>query len=138
MTTSFLKYYLDHILILWSDAIMRTNEIRSSMSSLTRRSMMTATTTTGFLTFCGLPSPANAAPADRISRTAESIHQEPVFRATRERVYQALTDGSRFAQVVQESAAVKSGMKLGNKPVEISKQVGGTFTLYGGHIIGRH
>lgn len=29
-------------------------------------------------------------------------------------------------------------MALGKKPTEISRQAGGAFTLFGGHIVGRH
>ena len=39
---------------------------------------------------------------------------------------------------MQLSAATQSGMSLGNKPTEISREVGGAFTLFGGHIVGRH
>jgi activator of HSP90 ATPase len=35
------------------------------------------------------------------------------------------------------SAAVKSGMALGNKHTQISLQAGGAFSVFGGHIIGR-
>lgn len=100
--------------------------------SLSRRHLLRTVT----LAATGATIPLRA--EDRISHTAESIHQEPVFKASRKRVYDALTETKQFAQVVQLSAAVKSGMALGNKPVEISKQVGGAFTIYGGHIVGRH
>jgi len=72
---------------------------------------------------------------DDVSRGAESIHQEVIFKATRKRVYEALTDQKQFNQVVQLSAA---GMSLGNVPTEISKDEGGVFKLFGGHITGRH
>jgi activator of HSP90 ATPase len=36
------------------------------------------------------------------------------------------------------SAAMQSGMALGNKSTEISREVGGAFILFGGHIVGRH
>jgi activator of HSP90 ATPase len=72
-----------------------------------------------------------------ISHSAESIHQEPVFKASRKRVYEALTDAKQFNKVVQLSAAMQS-MSLGNKPTEISPEVGGAFRLFGGHIVGRH
>ena len=75
---------------------------------------------------------------DGISHTAESIHQEPVFQATRKRVYEALTEAKQFDRIVQLSGAMQSGMALGKKPTEISRQVGGAFTLFGGHILGRH
>jgi len=90
----------------------------------------------GAMAFAGLD--LTAAPAeDSISKTAESIHQEPEFPMSRARVYEALLDAKQFAKVVQLSAAVQPGMALGNRPVEISRQVGGAFTVYGGHIVGR-
>jgi activator of HSP90 ATPase len=74
---------------------------------------------------------------DGISHTAESIHQEPVFQASRKRVYEALTDARQFDKIGQLSGAMQSGMALGKKPTEIGRQVGGAFTLFGGHIFGR-
>jgi activator of HSP90 ATPase len=75
--------------------------------------------------------------ADGVSRTAESIHQAPVFQATRKRLYEALTDSQQFARIEQLSSARQSGMALGNKPTQISRQAGGEFTIYGGYIFGR-
>jgi len=74
---------------------------------------------------------------EEISRTAESIHQEPVFTASRKRVYEALIDTKLFDKVVQISGVMKS-MPPGGKPTEISREVGGAFTLFGGYITGRH
>ena len=74
---------------------------------------------------------------EEITRTAESIHQEPVFKASRKRVYEALTDAKQFDKVIQLSGAMQS-MHLGDKPTEISREVGGAFTLFGGYITGRH
>jgi uncharacterized protein YndB with AHSA1/START domain len=78
-----------------------------------------------------------AAAEEEISRTAEAVHQEPVFKASRKRVYEALTEAKQFNAVVQLSAAVKTGMAPGTKPVEISREVGGTFSLFGGYVTGR-
>ena len=78
-----------------------------------------------------------AAADDGISRTAESIHQEPVFKASRKRVYEALIDPKQFDKVIQLSGVMQP-MHLGDKPVEISREVGGAFTLFGGYITGRH
>jgi len=75
---------------------------------------------------------------EEISRTAEAIHQEPVFKASRKRVYEALTDAKQFEKIVQLSAAMKTGMPPGAKPTEISREVGGAFSLFGGYITGRH
>jgi len=75
---------------------------------------------------------------EEISHAAESIHQEPVFKASRKRVYEALTDAKQFEKVVQLSAAIKSGMVPPGKPAEISREAGGAFSLFGGYITGRH
>ena len=72
---------------------------------------------------------------DEISHTAEAIHQEVVFNASRQRVYEALTDTTQFDKVVHLSEA---GMSMGNRATQISRDVGGTFSLFGGHIVGRH
>ena len=74
---------------------------------------------------------------DGVVHSAENIHQEPVFKANPSRVYQTLTVASEFDQVVRLSAAMKS-MKMGSAPTDISKEVGGAFSLFGGYIIGRH
>ena len=74
---------------------------------------------------------------EEISRTAESIHQEPVFKASRKRVYEALTDTKQFDKVMQLSEVMKS-MPPGGKPTEISREVGGAFALFGGYVTGRH
>lgn len=81
---------------------------------------------------------ARAGTGEEISHTGESIHQEVVFQASRNRVYHALLDSAQFDKVSRLSAAMKSGMSLGSKPTMISGAVGGAFTLFGGHIIGRH
>lgn len=74
---------------------------------------------------------------DGVLHSAENIRQEPVFTANRSRVYQTLTVAQEFEQVVRLSAASKT-MPIGSKPSEISKEVGGAFSLFGGYIIGRH
>src|SRR5437899_10915281 len=75
---------------------------------------------------------------EEVSRTAESIHQEPVFKANPKRVYEALTDEKQFERVTLLSAAMQSGMAPGNKRTQIGREAGGPFTLFGGHIVGRH
>src|SRR6266852_2013714 len=74
---------------------------------------------------------------EEISHTAESIHQEPVFKASRKRVYEALTDAKQFEKIVQLSAAMKSGMAPGAKPAEIGRGAGGAISLFGGYVTGR-
>jgi activator of HSP90 ATPase len=72
-----------------------------------------------------------------ISHTAESIHQEPVFIASQERVYEALIDAKTFTRVAQLSGALQA-MHLPDEPAKISREPGGAFALFGGHITGRH
>jgi activator of HSP90 ATPase len=74
---------------------------------------------------------------EEISHTAESIHQETLFKASRKRVYEALTDTQQFNKVILLSAAMKSGMPPGAAPTEISREEGGAFSVFGGHIVGR-
>ena len=73
---------------------------------------------------------------DGISHTSESIHQEPIFTASRKRVYDALTDAKQFDKVIQLSGVMQT-MHLPDKPAEISREVGGAFKLFGGYITGR-
>jgi activator of HSP90 ATPase len=74
---------------------------------------------------------------DGISHTADSIHQEPAFTASPTRVYEVLTDAKRFTRVVELSGALQA-LHLPHEPAQISREVGGAFALYGGHITGRH
>jgi activator of HSP90 ATPase len=54
-----------------------------------------------------------------------TIHQEVDFKASPQRVYEALLDTKQFNAF--------SAM-----PAEINREVGGAFSLFGGHIIGRN
>jgi activator of HSP90 ATPase len=67
----------------------------------------------------------------------EAIHQEVTFKASRERVYEALLDAREFHKVVLLSGAVQSGMVKAPKPSEISREPGGAFAVFGGFIVGR-
>lgn len=82
------------------------------------------------------PAIARAEPEEEISHAAEAIHQEIVFKAGRNRVYEALTDTKQFDKVIELSGS-KGNLALGNRPTEISKKEGGVFVLFGGHIVGR-
>jgi activator of HSP90 ATPase len=73
------------------------------------------------------------AEAEEISHSAEVIHQEPLFKASRERIYEALIDTRQFDKVIQ----LTSNPSLGTKPTRISREAGGAFTIFGGHIFGR-
>lgn len=72
-----------------------------------------------------LASAGNAA-SDEISHSAESIHQEIVFKASRKRVYDAIIDPEQFRKVT------------GGEGTEISHEPGGSFSLFGARISGRH
>ena len=114
----------------------RQNWLAMTTDAPTRRQLVA-----GAVAFAGCavrPIRVWAGAEDGISHTAESIHQEPVFQASRRRVYEALTDARQFGKIERLSAAMQSGMAPGKRPTEISRQVGGAFTLFGGHIVGRH
>lgn len=105
--------------------------------SVTRRQMLLgAAGVLGYVTLGSADLLAGA--ADEISHSCEAIHQEVVFKVSRKRVYEALTDAKQFTKVVQLSAAVQSGMVPAGKPVEVSPEVGGAFSAFGGHVTGRH
>jgi activator of HSP90 ATPase len=82
-----------------------------------------------------IPLTVFAADGDVISHAAESIHQERLFSASRNRIYDALTEVRQFAKIVQLSGAMQS-VPAGTKAAEISRQVGGAFSIFGGHIVG--
>jgi len=102
-----------------------------------RRELLTGAATAA----CGLVLCATAAHANAdgsISHTAESIHQEVTFAASPKRVYDALTDAKQFQRVVELSSAMKTHMPAGAPPAQISLEAGGSFSLFGGIIVGRH
>jgi activator of HSP90 ATPase len=113
-------------------------EVKSMTGGRTRREAMAgAALVLGGLGLIGGSTRVWAADAEEISRTAEAIHQEPMFKASRKRVYEALTDSKQFDKIMQLSGAMQS-MHLGDKPAEISKEAGGAFALFGGYITGRN
>jgi len=85
---------------------------------------------TSFLSGLGLSANALASGggpgSDEISRIEEAIHQEVVLKASRKRVYEALTEAGQFSKAT------------GSEGTEISREVGGAFSLFGGQIEGRH
>jgi activator of HSP90 ATPase len=74
--------------------------------------------------------------ADGISRTAESIHQETLFKAPPNRIYEILTDAAQFQKVELLSAAMKD-LDLKSHPAVISREAGGAFSLFGDYVTGR-
>ena len=114
---------------------MNTNENSENRTSLpTRRQMLTgAAVLIGGLR---LGERVHTDGEGEISRVAEAIHQETVFKASRKKVYDALTLAAQFQKVVDNSAAMQA-MAITKKPAEISRELGGAFTIFGGHIVGR-
>jgi activator of HSP90 ATPase len=111
------------------------SESANRLEQLTRRHAIVA----GAIALGGLgliPAEAWASPAEEISHAAESIHQEPEFKASGKRIYTALTDPKQFDKIVELSGVLQA-MHLGNKPSQISPAVGGSFALFGGFITGR-
>ena len=109
----------------------------SSANNPTRRQLIAGMTfALGRLGFASAETFAQA--AQEISHTEDAIHQEPVFKASRKRVYEALTDAKQFQKVMLLSAAVQSGMAKGNIPAEIVAEPGGPFKLFNGFIVGRN
>ena len=115
----------------------RTLPPTSVRPSDVRRQIITA----GVLTAIGIasrPSPAIADPNAEIWSTEDAIHQERVFNARRQRVYEALTIEAQFDKVIQLSGAMKgAAMAKKQKPTKLSPHPGGVFALFGGYIVGR-
>lgn len=65
-----------------------------------------------------------------LARNCECIHQEVRINASRDRVYRALTDAKQFGELTEFSYHAGA--------TEISPDVGGPFSLFGGVIVGRH
>jgi activator of HSP90 ATPase len=81
-------------------------------------------------------SATNAADNNGVTRTAEAIHQETTYKASPQRVYEALTDSAQFQKVELASGAMKPE-ELNQVPAKISTEPGGAFSLFGGYITGR-
>jgi uncharacterized protein YndB with AHSA1/START domain len=102
----------------------------------TRRQMILGAAA-AFGGFAAYPLNAQGNDGAGLSHAAESIHQEPIFQASRKRVYEALTDPQQFDRVMRLSAAMRS-MATGTKPAEIDPKVGGAFLIFGGYVSGQH
>lgn len=70
--------------------------------------------------------------AKDVTKTSEAIHQEVTFNASAARVSAALTDSAQFTRLMAHSSMKNA------PPAQIASEVGGTFSLFGGHIVGRH
>jgi uncharacterized protein YndB with AHSA1/START domain len=84
------------------------------------------------------PGTIAARPADEngLSKTAEAIHQETIFKVSPKRIYDALTDEEQFQKIELLSLAMPA-QDLKNKPAKIIREVGGSFSIFGAFIVGR-
>ena len=64
-------------------------------------------------------------PVRGASRKSIIIHQEVDFKASPQRLYEALLDSKQFSA-------------FSARPAEINRELGGAFSLFGGHIVGRN
>ena len=107
---------------------MMTNLLSRRELSLRLMSMLSVL---GFALKAGAATGGAARPDDLgISRNCECIHQELEIKASRARVYQALTDAKQFSKVTD--------FVMPGASTTISPEVGGAFSLFGGVISGRH
>src|SRR5262249_12293285 len=115
-------------------AMSRNRALQHGSAEPTRRQMLAGVAASAAGLAIG-ERPAAVTRGDEVSRTEEAIHQEVVVNASPQRVYDALTETKQFERVVASSAAMKSGAPPGAAPTAISKEAGGAFTAFGGHIL---
>jgi activator of HSP90 ATPase len=65
------------------------------------------------------------APATKENQSRTAIHQEVAFKASAQRIYEALLDSKQFAAFT-------------GRPAEIDSKEGGAFSLFGGLVSGRN
>lgn len=114
----------------------RTNPAALINDPARRQAIAGITMALGSLSLISVSAWAGA--AEELSHSAESIHQEVHFKAARKRVYEVLMDAKQFDHVVQLSDAAKTRLHPGAPPTQISREVGGAFSMFGGLIVGRH
>jgi activator of HSP90 ATPase len=74
----------------------------------------------------GAPSAAPESSKTKTIIAARAIHQEEDFKAGPGRIYEALLDSKQFTAF------------SGGRAAQIDPAVGGTFTIFAGHIVGRN
>jgi activator of HSP90 ATPase len=104
-----------------------TNSPSLSANTQTRRQVIAG----GALGLCGLaiaaaPEPSTQSAKPKAIVATSAIHQEIDFKAQPKRIYEALLDSKQFTAF------------SGGRAAEIRRDVGGTFSLFAGHIIGRN
>lgn len=103
----------------------------STTSACTRRQMIVGSA----IGLCSLAIPGSRAETQEASvesaktktiTIARAIHHEQDFNASSQRIYEALLDSKQFTAF------------SGGRAAEIHREVGGAFSLFVGHIIGRN
>lgn len=114
----------------------RENKVTQGNTLGRRQAIVGAARVLGGMALC--PGQSHGQGTEDISHSEAAIHQVNSFKASRKRVYQALTQTKEFDAVTQWSPEMQAGKSLGSVPTKISPEVGGEFFIFGGHIIGRH
>jgi activator of HSP90 ATPase len=118
--------------------MMTDYPLRATLSRIPTRREAILSTGAAFASISIAAGGSWRADADEVSHSDESIHEELSFRASPEAVYEALTDTAKFEKMTREIQAREGGNNSSAHPTEISREVGGAFTLFGGRIVGRH
>jgi activator of HSP90 ATPase len=111
--------------------MMSVRNNRAAQLSPTRREVITSIAITvgslaaGTKVWAKAQQPMKETPATGANRTRTSLHQEVVFKATPQRIYEVLLDSKQFAACTGMSA-------------EIDPKAGGAFTTFGGLVVGRN
>src|SRR5260370_3161241 len=127
------KDYLEHILAWWCDAGGSRTPLWRKMMNERRNSSAPGSRPTRRQLIAGIgmaiggvalgPTEAWAGTEEEGSRTAETIHQEILFKASRKRVYEALTDAKQFDKVIHLAGAMRMGAVNVTATTGISPQV---------------
>jgi activator of HSP90 ATPase len=80
----------------------------------------------------------SSATDDGLTHSSATIHQELLFKASRPRVFEALTHSDQFDAITRLSDAVALVTAANAKPTSISRDIGGSFTLFGGYVTGQN
>jgi uncharacterized protein YndB with AHSA1/START domain len=104
------------------DAVVEAPTENSSLDVLSPPSRLRTTVAAAGSPQAFMP-PAPSSPAAK--SPANTIHQEVDFKASPGQIYDALLDAKQFSA-------------FSGRPAEITREVGGAFSLFGGHIIGRN
>jgi activator of HSP90 ATPase len=109
----------------------QTNPPALSTKGYTRRQVIAC----GAMGFCGLAiagtradaqDAATESPRAKTIIVTRAIHQEEAFKAGPQRIYEALLDAKQFTAL------------SGGRAAEIDRSVGGAFSIFSGHIVGRN